>query len=87
MSGRRYLMPAARVIPAHQQTSQQAFKREEMKMTDINKQPTKEMLDEGVIILLSYPILEADEDIFREALANAFMAMVKVSSISFSTGR
>jgi hypothetical protein len=48
-------------------------------MADLNKQPTREMLDEGVNKLLSYPILEADEDVIREALADAFTAMVEVS--------
>jgi hypothetical protein len=47
-----------------------------------NEYPTKEMLDEGVNKLISYPILEADENIIREALANAFMIMLEVSSLS-----
>jgi hypothetical protein len=51
----------------------------EIKMVHIKQQPTKEMLDEGVNKLLSYPILEADEDIIREALADAFRAMTQAS--------
>jgi hypothetical protein len=57
----------------------------ETKMVDLDKQPTKEMLDEGVSKFLSHPILEADEDIIREALADAFTAMMEVSRQTVDT--